>query len=443
MISSISQLKLYAAKLKPNPEIDSTYQADGLNMETLDRELYTDVTFFNVRHPDLLYCFQMLFPPFTIVLLVVYGCSSYYSVKAYVEKHTKYSTSWATATAHAVLSLAFTLFVVILDILALIFRKAAPDYYTESFHAPLFHYPGLTLFWDGIALTTIMTVMILAMIIWGCCQNDKLSCLKKKINKKKIVFLLLLFAGVVPLLCLASHAHYIFIAAITDPFYATGIGIYYGIFYYVHLSLLKRTYEGVDQLSQVQTTDRSTTPQHTESEDVAPFNCKAMICVFVVFFVTVCYQILITTFYVFLPINHSVENVPSRIFLILQVASAILLSLLAYKIAFGLRETPSLSAMSSAIRNFLLKKWDKNSNLRNKRNWDCLDEDKKLTHLLHELYDSMIIRVKPVNQQQQSRDHAATTGATKGAATTGAVTTATATTGAVTKEVVIELQQLD
>ena len=318
----------------------------------------------------------------------MYGCASYYSTKRYVKKHTKYSTSWAAVTTHAIISLAFTLFVVILDIVALAFRKAAPDFYTESFHAPLFHYPGLTLFWDGIALTTIMTVMILAMIIWGYCQNDDFSRPKKNVNKKKIVFLLLLFAGVVPLLCFASHVHYIFIAAITDPFYATGIGIYYGIFYYVHLSLLKRTYEGVDQF---QTTDQSTTPQHTESEDVAPFNCKAMICVFVVLFVTVCYQILITTFYVFLPINHSVENVPSRIFLILQVASAILLSLLAYKIAFGLRETPSLSAMSSAIRNFLLKKRDENSNLCNKRNWDCLDEDKKLTHLLHELYDRKII----------------------------------------------------
>ena len=417
MISSISQLKLYAAKLKPNPEIDSTYQADGLNMETLDRELYTDVTFFNVRHPDLLYCFQMLFPPFTIVLLVVYGCSSYYSVKAYVEKHTKYSTSWATATAHAVLSLAFTLFVVILDILALIFRKAAPDYYTESFHAPLFHYPGLTLFWDGIALTTIMTVMILAMIIWGCCQNDKLSCLKKKINKKKIVFLLLLFAGVVPLLCFASHAHYIFIAAITDPFYATGIGIYYGIFYYFHLSFLTQIYEGVDQCApnvqqtSVQQVDHRNDEQARAQQDnqnieeyVAHFNYKAMICVFVVFLVTVCYQALITAFYVFLPINESVESLPSHLFRILQVASSLLVSLLAYKIIFGIQSTPSLSAISSAIRNFLLKKKDENANLRNKRNWDCLDVDKKLTHLLHELYDSMIIRVTPVNQQQQSQD---------------------------------------
>ena len=365
-------------------------------METLDRELYTDITFFNVRHPDLLYCFQMLFPPFTIVVLVVYGCSSYYSVKAYVEKHTRCCNSWATATAHAVISLAFTVFVVILDIVALVFRNAAPDYHNANFNALLFHYPGLTLFWDGFALTTIATVMIMVMIVSGCCQNNELSCLKKYVNKKEIVFVLLLLAGVVPLLCLASHAHYIFIAAITDPFYATGIGIYYGIFYYVHLSLLKRTYEGVDQRTQVQTTDK-----HTDSEDVAPFNCKAMICVFVVLFVTVCYQILITTFYVFIPINNSVENVPSRIFLILQVASAILLSLLAYKIAFGLRETPSLSAISSAIRNFLLKKKDENSNLRNKRNWDTLDEDKKLTRLLCELYDSRIIRGTPANQQQQ------------------------------------------
>ena len=64
-----------------------------------------------------------------------------------------------------------------------------------------------------------------------------------------------------------------------------------------------------------------------------------MIPVFLVFFVTICYQILMTMFYIFIPINNSVENVPSRLFLILQVASALLVSLLAYKITFGLRDT--------------------------------------------------------------------------------------------------------
>ena len=42
--SSIFQLKLYATKIKPNPDIDSTYQADAFNMDTLD-QLYTDITF--------------------------------------------------------------------------------------------------------------------------------------------------------------------------------------------------------------------------------------------------------------------------------------------------------------------------------------------------------------------------------------------------------------
>ena len=409
LFSSIFQLKLYATKLKPNPEIHSTYQADAFNMDTLDH-LYTDITFFNTRYPDLLYCFQMLFPPFTIVVLVVYGCSSYYSTKRYVKKHTKYSTSWATVTTHAIISLAFTLFVVILDIAALAFRNAAPDYYTERFHAPLFHYPGLTLFWDGIALTTIMTVMIMVMIM-VCCVPKLTRC-----KQQEFVFQLLTLAGVVPLLCFASHAQYLFIAAITDTFYATGIGIYYGIFYYVHISLLKKTYVGFDQHTPVYRDDQTAKidqpitvqvdDQHTPTdiEDVAHFNYKAMICVFVVFLVTVCYQALITAFYVFLPINESVESLPSHLFRILQVASSLLVSLLAYKIIFGIQSTPSLSAISSAIRNFLLKKKDENANLRNKRNWDCLDVDKKLTHLLHELYDSMIIRVTPVNQQQQSQD---------------------------------------
>ena len=417
LFSSIFQLKLYATKLKPNPDIDSTYQADAFNMDTLD-QLYTDITFFNTRHPDLLYCFQMLFPPFTILLLVVYGCGSYYSTKRYIQKHTKCSHSWATVTAHAVISLAFTVFVTILDIAALVFQKATPDYYTASFNALLFHYPGLTLFWDGIALTTIVAVMIMVMIMVCCVQKQKYSCLNIQCEKMKVVFQLLILAGVVPLICLASHAHYLFIAAITDPLYATGIGIYYGVFYFVHLSLLKKAYEGVDQRTPVhgddQTTKNNQPPtvelddkhiqiQPTDNEEVAIFNYKALMIVSLVFFVTVCYQILITTFYVFLPINQSVENLPSRLFSILQVASALLVSLLAYKIVFGIRDTTSLSVMSGAIRDFLLKK-DENCDLRDKRNWDTLDEKKKLTRLLHELYDSMIIRAKLVNQQQPPQE---------------------------------------
>ena len=36
LVSSIFQLKLYAAKLEPNPEIDSTYQANAFKLDTLE-----------------------------------------------------------------------------------------------------------------------------------------------------------------------------------------------------------------------------------------------------------------------------------------------------------------------------------------------------------------------------------------------------------------------
>ena len=57
----------------------------------------------------------------------------------------------------------------------------------------------------------------------------------------KHTFLFLKLAGVVPLLVLASHAHYIIIAWITDPIYATGVGINYAIFYVIHLVALKQS----------------------------------------------------------------------------------------------------------------------------------------------------------------------------------------------------------
>ena len=248
-----------------------------------------------------------------------------------------------------------------------------------------------------------------------CCEVPKRR-LNTEREQMEFVFQLLTLAGVIPLICFASHAHYLFVAAITDAFYATGIVIYYGIFYYVHLSLLKITYEGVDERTPVHRDDQTTendqpitiqiddqqSPiQPTDNDkEVALFNYKAMMIASLVFFVTLCYQILITTLYVFLPINQSVESLPSHLFSILQVASALLVSLLAYKIVFGIEETPSLSAMSSAIRDFLLKKKDENCDLRDKRNWDTLDEEEKITHLLHELCDNMAIRAKLANQQQ-------------------------------------------
>ena len=148
--------------------------------------------FFNTRHPDLLYCFQTLFPFLTILLLVVYGCGFYYSTKRYIQKHVDCSSSWATVTAHAVISFAFTVFVIILDVVALVFWNTAPDYYTASFNTLLFNYPGVTLFWDGIALTTLAIVMIMVMIVVCCVQKQGLNTQREQME---FVFQLLTLAA--------------------------------------------------------------------------------------------------------------------------------------------------------------------------------------------------------------------------------------------------------
>ena len=68
------QLQLYASQLISNPKIDNTYKAKGFNLITLRRDLYTDVTFYGANHPNLLYCFQFLFPFLVIILVVMYSC---------------------------------------------------------------------------------------------------------------------------------------------------------------------------------------------------------------------------------------------------------------------------------------------------------------------------------------------------------------------------------
>ena len=120
------------------------------------------------------------------------------------------------------------------------FSKRSTRLLHWSFNAPLVHYPGLTLFWDGFA---ILTPIALVMNMVCHCLKHEQSCLKEKLmNQMEFVFLLLLFAGVVPLLCLASHTHYIFIAAITDPFYAIGIGIYWFVSLWFSWSLFVTRY---------------------------------------------------------------------------------------------------------------------------------------------------------------------------------------------------------
>jgi len=339
------QLKLYASWSDANPRIDNTYRGDAYNLDTLDRDFYTDVNFLNVKHPMLLYWFQFLFPSLTAILIAVYViCSRPKDIF-------KNINTISTTAAHAVLSFVFIIFVFILDIIAVAVRNETPEYYSDMYNKPLFDYPGVLLFWDILGLCTIAAVVCM----WHC------------------NFLLTLVVGKVPLLCFASHAHYILIAWITDPFYATSVGIYYGVCYIIHLLLFKRIYKDVYYL----TNNR---------------NCKVMCvrsrCAFCaatgIFIIAFLYQVLITVFIVFIPINNAIENIPSRLFIAIQSAGALLIGFLAYQTILG---KESLSVIIGAVRKVI--KMQPNF-YTGSTEWKKLENEEKFAEVLQHVFKTNV-----------------------------------------------------
>ena len=280
----------------------------------------------------LLYVFQIIFPILTVTIILWYSCCLHWSIKNEYDEYTKNVNNWATLTAHAIICLFFILYVLALDIAVLSFRnhdKTTTAYYNTDHNDRLYFYTVPMLIWDVIATVTIILMLFRVL---ACCKETSTNktsswvrCVKWFCkNEDKRTLQSLAAAGVVPgLLCLASHAHYIIIAWVSDPIYATSIGIYYAIFYVLHLVVLKQTYKGIDDH------DRDSLPQDNPPVN---FNYKAMGVAFLVGCLTVSYQVLITVFVVYIPINHSVEDTPNRLSTIIQGVGAVFLGLIAYRV---------------------------------------------------------------------------------------------------------------
>ena len=130
----------------------------AFNLDTLDRDLYTDSHFSH----EALYCFQIFFPILTFILTVLCGICSYKAIDKYVEKHANDRNSWAAATAHAVISLTFMAIVFVLDMIALSVRDQTPGYYTTSYNDTLFRFPELVILPDlfAVLLFTMFTSLM-------------------------------------------------------------------------------------------------------------------------------------------------------------------------------------------------------------------------------------------------------------------------------------------
>ena len=373
------QLKLYAAQLIHYPRIDNTYKAKAFTNLTNDIS-YGGVT-FDADHPYLLFCFQFLFPLVVIILFMMY--SHWWLIKKCQDSHNWAvdPDSWAITIAHAIISSTLIVYILALDIAALKFREDTPEYYNENYNVFLYRYPGTVLCWDILPVIVIIAVLIFIALAVKDLNNDaamNICCHKVKLPRAKtVIFLLLKLTGVVPLLPLAAHAHYIIIAWITDPLYATGIGIDYAIFYVSLLVVLKLSCKRTKQFYDSWT-------KHKSDKSRICFGCFAILGVFAVWFVSLSFQVLVTIFFIYIPINHSIEDTPSTLLTIIQGIGAVFLGLIAWKVIVDPRSSGklgSLSIISGALRKAIKKKGP-TCKLHGDSEWDGFNEEEKLAEVL-------------------------------------------------------------
>ena len=386
------QLKLYASQLNSNPSIDNTYKAKGFNLITLRRDLYTHSPFNDADRLNLLYCFQFIFPLFVAVFVVLYVC--WWSMKKSAEEHSADTddNSWAITVAHAIISLSFLVYVFALDIAALVFRDPTPEYHSANYSGLLYHYPGTLLFWDVLALLIIALLIFIALAakLAMCCFTDG----------NQHTLLLLKLAGVVPLLSLAAHAHYIIIAWITDSLYATGIGINYAIFYVIYLVVFKHTYIGIKEIKKF--SGMKNLKPNTQKK---VSRCFAVLLAIVAWLFSVSLQILLTLFFVYIPINNSIEETPSTLLTIIQGVTVVFLGLITWKVIIDPSgEVGTLSIISGALREAIQKK-NPRCELHSDSKWNQLKDEQKLAEVLHhviKINDAPAEPPKPGNPSQSN-----------------------------------------
>ena len=299
----------------------------------------------------ILYVFQFVFPLLGSILIALFIGCSYGSIKTYVQEHTRDPNSRATkrrATtwAYVFLCLMLWLYIITMDVLAIVYRdyNLPPSEYFRN-NKLLFNYPIALLVCD-----VFFTFVALVIDIFVCCmRGTELSCVETS-------YLFMMLSGIAPLLCLASHIHYIVFALVTDPVNAGGIGVYIGITIFVQFFLVKKAYV------------------------VAPDRCK-IVCSFFVWLLVLGCQGVLTSLLAMMPLSHPVEEEATRLYTFLHGINTLVLSLIAYKVIFD-QKGSSLS-ITGAIENVVLKMPGIRCRLYESRTWNSLDEGERFNELLY------------------------------------------------------------
>ena len=326
--------------------------------------------------PALLYSFQILFPTITTAFILVCICCA----RNYVKKHAKNADSWATISAYAFVCVEAVLWIFALDITALVFqyRDLNTTEYLNTGYNEIHNYPIPVILFDSTALLMIVLVPVIFKVKGRCSGTPEQK------------FFILTLAGVPSLLCLTSHTHYVLIAWLIQPSYATSIGIYYSITIFLHFFLLKQSYK--------QAVIRS---KRLTSCKPCSLVCIPAFAMFGVYMFTLGLQALFTVFFVIIPINHSIRDTPNTVYTILHGIEVLLLALVAYKVMLDPKGSFSIGG-GVQIALARLKSRKAGTSGLYKREWEDLVDEQKLAEVLFAIHRQEIEKYYELQEQQPS-----------------------------------------
>ena len=224
-------------------------------------------------------------------------------------------------------------------------------------------------------------------------------------------FICLSLAGLAPFVCIASHAPFVLIAWITDPNFASGIGVFYGIslaicfltfklIYYYSNSLFLRLIpiskyqhrEGYTELEPKQGRCKRCFFQccvpfcFGETVLCHTLSCAALLSTLAFGLLPIACIAMIACFFIYIPINNSIEDTPTKIYAIYQGIIAVLTALLAYIVVVK----PGSFSITRAVKKALNEINETKGNVI-KDHWNKISNDERLAGVLRKAVEDYVV----------------------------------------------------
>ena len=230
------QLKLIASSQKAYPSITDRYQAKATSMNTVNESFYYRDSHNIVA---MIHVVQAIFPIITCALFIGFFAYYWVIIKSSLDEDDDDDPNqkeWSTIAAYYLVSLYFTLFAFGLDCAAVHYRRIGTEFITGD--EDIKNFVITPMIYDGLAGIFIVALPVISIEY----IQEKLPHWFYMIDHTKWQLGCLGLAGLAPVLCIASHTHFIVIAWITGPGYAYGIGVFYAIIFFVYFFTFKFLY---------------------------------------------------------------------------------------------------------------------------------------------------------------------------------------------------------